>query len=538
MGKYSRINWEKMYHFKYVAIISALSWSYLLTAAIRCESLLSEQTRFEIHTGAEFLHSHNTIFHNNQSVQRSAKRSNLSVSSPPVEKLESWLIAWEKIKSQPSAQRILKYKLLNQLVIQEIPESYLRTLQQKAREQGHGDIEYTPEEKQEYTHIIQNNQRESLSQWIDYFFSEDTNIYPTWTKLWSFRQMIKLGEFNKERAGFLKRSQSSVAPFPELNREALAYVLDGILKIAKGNNLSEYQDQLFIKLLRKNNFGKLYAYAILKTTTEGIVNLDITDGKWIKYEQESDYRHLKKSLSGKDTGWCTAGGSFAENHLKSGNFYVYYSNNEYGLPVWPRIAIRMIGGQIGEVRGVGPDQNLDFGITKSNILEDKLKEFGDQANLYFKKVKDMRELTNIENKLKNRQELTGEDIRFLYEIDEIIQGFGYGKDPRILQIIEDRNIRKDLSHLFNIDLARISLGIKEALFENILYHYGDIKLERLTSAEGLVLPKEVSGNIDLSGLTSAEGLVLPKEVGGWLDLSGLTSAEGLVLLKKLVVGST
>ena len=34
-----------------------------------------------------------------------------------------------------------------------------------------------------------------------------------------------------------------------------------------------------------------------------------------------------------------------------------------------------------------------------------------------------------------------------------------------------------------------------------------------------------SGSLNLSGFTSAEGLVLPKEIGGSLDLSGLTSAE-------------
>ena len=65
-------------------------------------------------------------------------------------------------------------------------------------------------------------------------------------------------------------------------------------------------------------------------------------------------------------------------------------------------------------------------------------------------------------------------------------------------------------------------------------HYkGSLDLSGLTSAEGLVLPEEVSGSLDLRGLTSAEGLVLPTKIGGWLDLSGLTSAEGLVLPTKI-----
>ena len=45
--------------------------------------------------------------------------------------------------------------------------------------------------------------------------------------------------------------------------------------------------------------------------------------------------------------------------------------------------------------------------------------------------------------------------------------------------------------------------------------------------------EKYGGSLYLSALTSAEGLVLPKEIGGWLDLSALTSAEGLVLPKKI-----
>ena len=40
--------------------------------------------------------------------------------------------------------------------------------------------------------------------------------------------------------------------------------------------------------------------------------------------------------------------------------------------------------------------------------------------------------TEIDNRYKAGGELTAEDLRFLYEIDDEIEGFGYEKDPRIV----------------------------------------------------------------------------------------------------------
>ena len=49
-------------------------------------------------------------------------------------------------------------------------------------------------------------------------------------------------------------------------------------------------------------------------------------------------------------------------------------------------------------------------------------------------MENMRRMTEIENKTKINQPLTREDLIFLYEIDQPIEGFGYDKDPRIEEI--------------------------------------------------------------------------------------------------------
>ena len=202
--------------------------------------------------------------------------------------------------------------------------------------------------------------------------------------------------------------------------------------------------------------------------------------------------------------------------------HVYYSNNLLNDPVIPRVAIRMEDTSIAEVRGVGNDQNFDPYITP--VVEEKLTEFPDGSQ-YQQQVEDMRYLTEISAK----QELSHEDLLFLYEIDKPIISPGYQPDPRIEEILSTRDPRKDLASLFTCREDQISLTEEEALSGNIVYHYGDLRLNNLTSAEGLTLPETVRGGLYLSGLTSAEGLTLPASVGGDLDLSGLTSAEGLTL---------
>jgi hypothetical protein len=142
----------------------------------------------------------------------------------------------------------------------------------------------------------------------------------------------------------------------------------------------------------------------------------------------------------------------------------------------------------------------------------------------------MKRMTVIEKKVGIGEDLTKEDIHFLYEIDRPIIGFGEGRDPRIERILSKRNVKRDLSFLFDCSEDQISVTKEEALSGgDIKYHYGDIVLSSLTSVEGLVLPERIRGNLSLSKLTSVEGLVFPKRVGGRLDLKGLTSAEGLVL---------
>ena len=407
---------------------------------------------------------------------------------------------------------------------QNIPESYFKKQEKIALDRGYGHVKYDEKtKKQEIEHII-NEQKKSLDMWLDYLFSKDTDMYPTWFKYYVFQGMLKLGYFDKEKNRYTKRTESTVKPFIELNREALSIIYSELIKVLNKENID---DKKLNELINNGSFSKLYSYAVLKLDFVKNDGFKSNDGIWKKYNKGSNPEILFNDINGKGTGWCTAGGiKTARAHINGGDFHVYYTKDREGNYTKPRIAIRMKDNQIAEIRGISENQNIETNMEK--VVDKKLEEFPD-GDEYKKKVKDMEMLTYIYTKHENKGELTKTDLRFLYEIDDKITGFGYARDPRIEELLQERNVRKDLTLVLDCKEKNISLTEEEALNGNIIYHYGNLNLRSLTNAEGLKLPDEIRGDLDLRSLTSAEGLKLPDKIEGDLDLRNLTSAEGLKL---------
>ena len=282
---------------------------------------------------------------------------------------------------------------------------------------------------------VRKDQKSTLDLWIDYFMSEDA-MYPTWFKVYALKGMLGLSTFDKEKQEFGKRTDKTTSSFIDLNMEALSKVYD-ILKGEIGeNNLTDEELEI---LSKGESFKKLYTYYLTNQYSK-IIDNDETEGIWIKYDMGSDYIPLWESLQGKNTGWCTAGKETAKTQLAGGDFYVYYTKDENGEYKSPRIAIRMNGkNEIGEVRGTSKNQNLESNMEP--ILDKKLEEFPDKEK-YKKKVHDMKFLTLIEEKQKNNLELSLDDLKFLYEVDSKIEGFGYQDDPRIEEIISKREKKR------------------------------------------------------------------------------------------------
>ena len=473
------------------------------------------------------------VYTNLHNSDRVLKASN--VSDKKRERLLKYFERLEELHNKVSktksvnGEKLLKCFYYDLYVIkpENIPDAYFQNQVRLARERGYGNIELTEEDKRRMTEEVIDDQRKSLDKWIEYFlYDEESKSYEMWEKYWVFQGLQNLGKYDKETGKFSKRDKSTVYPFPPVERE---YIFT-TLKLMEDFLKSKKSEEGIKQALSTGNFKLLYEYVIKQSFLKGEHQSNSTDGKWIKYEQGSDYNILRNSLQGYYTGWCTAAGeNFAKDQLAGGDFYVYYSLDENGEAKVPRIAIRMDGkDKIGEIRGIADNQNMEPEMMP--ILEEKLKEFPDKDK-YLKKEHDMKLLTLIDKKVNNNIELNVDELKFLYEIDSKITGFGYRKDPRIEEIKRKRNERRDYSLIFNVKEEEVALSQEEYLNnpEKFKFCLGSIDLSSLTSAEGLVLPESIGGTIDLRSLTSAEGLVLPKSIGGGIDLDSLTSAEGLVL---------
>ncbi|PSO43072.1 hypothetical protein BRC19_02425 [Candidatus Saccharibacteria bacterium QS_5_54_17] len=345
---------------------------------------------------------------------------------------------------------------------EDIPESYFDRQREIARQQGQGDIEITEDMKQQHTEALIADQTASLNAWAEYLNDPEAD-YPAWFRYYTMRNVLKLADYDKEKERFRKRSQTTTAPYPELNREALAYVYERLNRRLEDQNQDNEQLQ---QLADQANFNKLYSHALAESVPSDQEQLQTTAGEWTKYDQlkpweKSDRAHqLAQSLQGYGTGWCTAGKKTAEWQLEAGDFHVYYSYDEEGQPIVPRVAVRMQKGRVAEVRGIDADQNLEPAIT--DIAMERIQDLPGGEE-YLQAAEDMNRVTDIENRVRQGEELTAQDIYFLREYGGPIQSFGYGKDPRIDELLRDRDLSADMDMMLeNFDHAELAQDLMDS----------------------------------------------------------------------------
>lgn len=444
------------------------------------------------------------------------------------EKVHKYLERLEKVEnmareSKYNGMKHLKNLYYRKYVIkpENVPESYFELQKKIALERGFGHVDIDDTTREEMVNTIVEEQKKSLDVWLDYLMSEDA-MYPEWFKYYAFQGMLKLGSYDKGKGTFNKRTSSTTNIFVDLNHEALALTYDNLCNVLEGKSID---DESLQKLIENGSFAKIYGYLIKKLDSKNKELLDNNDGIWVKYNRGSKADELVNSLQGKGTGWCTAGYETAKMQLECGDFHVYYTKDREGNYTQPRIAIRMEGNRIGEIRGIAEHQNMESEM--EGILSEKLEEFPDKGE-YLKKVHDMEVLTKIYKEHKHRQ-LTKEEIRFLYEVEEEILGFGFQKDPRIKEVLDGRNFKRDLSFVFDCSEKEISNNKKDVLRgKKIVYFYGNLDLSNIKNTWGLKLPQIVGGDLLLDNLRSAKGLILPKIVYGHVSLISIKEMTNCV----------
>ena len=169
--------------------------------------------------------------------KRTKMRTGERVPQNPLDRIQNYLNLFHDILEQDTSDKrehvldLIKWRFHRKYVIKpnEIPEDYFENQRRLAREQGHGDIQIDAQTRKQLTEVIIADQTSSLDKWMDYLSSPDAP-YSDGLKYWILRSVVDMAEYDKDRKAYPQRSKGTTKPFPDLDREALAYVDDAIKK--------------------------------------------------------------------------------------------------------------------------------------------------------------------------------------------------------------------------------------------------------------------------------------------------------------------
>ena len=400
---------------------------------------------------------------------------------------------------------------------EDIPDAYWKQQEQILRDNGQGR-ELSRDEKEKLAEDLIEKQRESINTWSNYLGDKDCP-YPLWFKVYAFDGVSKMGLINKETKEFEKRDKSTVASFPTLNPEVLAKVYRNINEfygVDKEDWLAQHpDDEKLVSLVKSGNFPKLYAKELFETKT--IIKTpekpEDIEGDWFTY-QLGDEDELANVAEG--TGWCIADPNVAHNYLEYGNYG--YSRNEEadeesnskakfiifklkapnspdGYSTNGVASIRLDpDGKVTEVSGLNEGQAIEDSLIPT-VKEKVLSLPGGKE--FLQKFEDKQTLIKLDHKLQKGEDLTKEELSFLYELDRPIANLDTynDEDPRITELKEKYGIEYALEKGIDANKLVSNLNPKYIAFylDALLEHGTDIDVNELVSN---LNPKHIAFYLD------------------------------------------
>ncbi|MBQ3474533.1 hypothetical protein IJH24_03905 [Candidatus Saccharibacteria bacterium] len=332
--------------------------------------------------------------------------------------------------------------------IEDVPESYWQTQAQIRRDNGLDEY-ISDGEKEIIVEDTKKRQYESIKNWSDYLGQEDCP-YPMWFKLFTWDGVTKMSAvYDKEAQRFAKRDETTMAPYPHLNPAVLGEIFGTICKVNGLDESGEMEksslDEVAEKVTKTYNFNKLYSLFLSrqKVAPEVPKNAEDVHGSWIEYGI-GDEKKMAEAAAG--TPWCIASPAVGKSYLTKGEYgtdevdeknskakflLFHLQDKDTGkLASSACASIRLdTKGQVAEVSGIQTGQVLDDSLVP--IVEKKVRTLPG-GEKYLEAFADKRELIKIDKKMQSGEELTNEELSFIYELKRPIRKLEmYGDDPRV-----------------------------------------------------------------------------------------------------------
>ena len=415
---------------------------------------------------------------------------------------------------------------------EDIPEAYWKQQEQILRDNGQGR-ELSRYEKEILAEDLIDKQRQSITSWANYLGDKNCP-YPLWFKVYAFDGISKMSNtLNLDDADYNRRDNTTALSFPKLNAEILAKVyrqINDFYGVDKENWLAQHSDdEKLVSLVKSANFPKLYAKELVDTkvilkTPERTEDIH---GDWFEYKL-GDEEEIASLAEG--TKWCVVDPNVAHNYLVYGQYGNPEEDDDYDQdyededwedddyedddyddddqaetyehddvevenpeakfiifrledPNSPGVfasngsaSIRLDpDGTVAEVSGLNDGQAVEDALVP--IVKKKALSLPG-GEKYLQKFDDKQTLIKLDNKMKEGEDLTKEELSFLYELDRPIATLDtYNReDPRIPELKEKYGIEYSLEKGVDANklVSSLDYGDIEENLDFLLDHGADI----------------------------------------------------------------
>ena len=399
---------------------------------------------------------------------------------------------------------------------EDIPEAYWKQQEQILRDNGQGR-ELSRREKEILAKDLIDKQRQSITSWTNYLGDKDCP-YPLWFKIYAFDGISKMSNaLNLDEADYNRRDNTTALSFPKLNAEILAKVyrqINDFYGVDKENWLAQHSDdEKLVSLVKSANFPKLYAKELVDTKVilKTPERTEDVHGDWFEYKL-GDEEEIASLAEG--TRWCVVDPNVAHNYLTYGEYRpsrntradeesnskakfiifrledpnspgVFASNGSASIRLDP-------DGIVDEISGLNDGQAVEDALIPI-VKEKALSLPGGEK--YLQKFDDKQALIRLDKKMEKGEDLTKEELSFLYELDRPIATLDTynDEDPRIPELKEKYGIKYALEKGVDVNKLIASLKTRDAIknLDTLLEHGADIN-----NVVSNMRPDNVAYNLD------------------------------------------
>ena len=390
---------------------------------------------------------------------------------------------------------------------EDIPEAYWKQQEQILRDNGQGR-KLSEYEKKILAEDLIDKQRQSITSWANYLGNKNCP-YPLWFKVYAFDGISKMSNaLNLDEADYNRRDNTTALSFPKLNAEILAKVyrqINDFYGVDKKDWLSKHSDdEKLVSLVKSANFPKLYAKELVDTKVilKTPERTEDVHGDWFEYKL-GDEEEIANLAEG--TRWCVVDPNVAHNYLVYGEYGhsrstgadeesnskakfiifrledpnspgIFASNGSASIRLDPN-------GKVAEISGLNEGQAVEDALVPI-VKEKTLSLPGGEK--YLQKFDDKQALIRLDKKMEKGEDLTKEELSFLYELDRPIATLDtYNEeDPRIPELKEKYGIEYALEKGIDVDELVASLDSCDIAknLDTLMRHGADIDVNELASS--------------------------------------------------------